>query len=318
MFFSYPAAYHLRLTKVERDGESITVRYRYQPHWSAESTVHFALIPLGRLPARKYNVKFEQDPMEQKYQDAGFLRVWQERKTVALPFSFTIYEPPSPTLAEPDKDAVQIALKEIWSDGMPGTRDISELEPRAADDHHSAGPILQEIRMTLRAYERKLGVWTGILVKGGQVNKSSTPPQVWKFPTVDFKGIEDGSSNTILAAEKAAPSQYWTIPGAAPWPYWEMYGYYTGADWPHMRLFGALKTTGPNPSGEVPLRDDSASRGASTVPIPEFGFGSAHPQVLCSVWGDGSTRMISAAADLTILDQLGKRADGTSASMNDL
>lgn len=161
-------------------------------------------------------------------------------------------------------------------------------------------------------------VWTGILVKGGQVNKSSTPPQIWKFPTVDFKAIEDGSSNTILAAEKAVPAQFWTIPGASPWPYWEMYGYYTGADWPHMRLFGALKPTGPNPSGEVPLRDDSAPRSGGAVPTAEHGFGAAHPEVICSVWGDGSARSISTSANLTILDQLGKRADGSSASINDL
>jgi hypothetical protein len=157
VFFSYPAAYHSQLTKVEREGELISVRYRYQPHWSAESTVHFALIPLGRLPAGKYDVKFEQERMEQKYQDAGFLRVWQERKLVSLPFSFTIYEPPSPALAAPDKDAVQIPLNEIWSDGMAGTRNISVLEPRAEGRRLSAGPLLQEIRKTLLAYQHKAG-----------------------------------------------------------------------------------------------------------------------------------------------------------------
>ena len=157
-------------------------------------------------------------------------------------------------------------------------------------------------------------VWTGILVKGGHVNKQLAPPQVWKFPTVDFKQIEDGSSNTILAAEKAVPSQYYTVSSPPKWFHWEMYGYYTGADWPHMRIFGALKAVGPNPGGGVPLRGDSDPR----VALEEYGFGSAHPSILCSVWGDGSTRMISTAADLTILDQLGKRADGTAASINDL
>ena len=142
-------------------------------------------------------------------------------------------------------------------------------------------------------------VWTGILVKGGQVNKTSTPPQVWKFPKVDFKSIEDGSSNTILVAEKAVPIQYYTIPNAATWPYWEMYGYYTGADWPHMRLFGALK-----PAGAQSERRGSAARRLRQsrrwhAPTPEFGFGSAHPGVICSVWGDGSTRTISMSADLT-------------------
>ena len=71
-------------------------------------------------------------------------------------------------------------------------------------------------------------VWTGILAKGGQVNKSSTPPQIWKFGTVGFKSIEDGASHTILLAEKSVAAQYYTIPSSNPWPYWEMYGYYTG------------------------------------------------------------------------------------------
>ncbi len=161
-------------------------------------------------------------------------------------------------------------------------------------------------------------VWTGILVKGGQVNKGATPPEIWKFAKVDFKSIEDGSSNTILVAEKSVPTQFYSLASTNPWPYWEMYGYYTGADWPHMRMFAALKPTGPNPSPEVPLRGDNDFRTASTSPTPEFGFGSAHPQVICSAWGDGSTRTISMSADLNVLDALGKRADGSSASLNNL
>jgi prepilin-type N-terminal cleavage/methylation domain-containing protein len=161
-------------------------------------------------------------------------------------------------------------------------------------------------------------VWTGILVKGGQVNKTTTPPQIWKFPEVDFKSIEDGSSNTILVAEKAVDARFYTIPNSAPWPYWEMYGYYTGADWPHMRIFGALRPTGTSPSPEVPIKGDMDSRGSSATPTVDFGFGSAHPSIICSVWGDGSVRVISNTADLLILDQLGKRADGSSVSANNL
>jgi prepilin-type N-terminal cleavage/methylation domain-containing protein len=157
-------------------------------------------------------------------------------------------------------------------------------------------------------------VWTGILVKGGQVNKSSSPPQIWKFQKVDFKSIEDGSSNTILLAEKAVAAANWTVTNLNPFPYWEIYGYYTGADWPVMRLFGALKPEGPNPSPEVPLLGDSDRRKLGY----EHGFGSAHPSVICSVWGDGATRSISMSADLNILDQLGKRSDSSTLSYNDL
>jgi prepilin-type N-terminal cleavage/methylation domain-containing protein len=156
-------------------------------------------------------------------------------------------------------------------------------------------------------------VWTGILVKGGQVNKSAGP-QIWKFQKVDFKSIEDGSSNTILLAEKAVRADAWTVTNINPFPYWEIYGYYTGADWPVMRLFGAIRPQGPNPSPEIPILGDSDRRTLGY----EHGFGSAHPTVICTVWGDGATRAISMSADLYILDQLGKRSDGSTRSYNDL
>jgi prepilin-type N-terminal cleavage/methylation domain-containing protein len=160
-------------------------------------------------------------------------------------------------------------------------------------------------------------VWTGILVKGGQVNKSMNPPQIWKFPKVSFKSIQDGASKTILIAEKAVWSPHYTIPSANPWPYWELYGYYTGADWPHMRMFGALTQGLSSPSGEVPVLADEVDRRNSVrrLPVAEFGFGSAHSNVLLAAFGDGSTKTILESAELIVLDQLGKRSDGSAASI---
>jgi prepilin-type N-terminal cleavage/methylation domain-containing protein len=157
-------------------------------------------------------------------------------------------------------------------------------------------------------------VWTGILVKGGQVNKAG--PQIWKFQKVDFKSIEDGSSNTILLAEKAVAAANYTVTNISNFPYWEIYGYYTGADWPVMRQFGALKPEGPNTRPQIPIFGDSDTR--PTTMNYEQGFGSAHPTVICTVWGDGATRSISMSADLNLLDQLGKRSDGSTKSFNDL
>ena len=161
-------------------------------------------------------------------------------------------------------------------------------------------------------------MWTGILVKGGQVNKSQSPPQVWKFRKVGFKSIEDGASHTILLAEKSVQGQYYTISSGTPWPFWEIYGYYTGADWPHMRMFGARTRGTSSPSPEVPVRNDNESRSPPVGPAQEFGFGSAHPGIICSVFGDGSTRPISQSADLIVLDQLGKRADQSLPSLDSL
>jgi prepilin-type N-terminal cleavage/methylation domain-containing protein len=156
-------------------------------------------------------------------------------------------------------------------------------------------------------------VWTGILVKGGQVNKSANPPQVWKYPRVGFKNIEDGASHTILLAEKAVQSENYQI---STFHFWEIYGYYTGADWPVMRMFGARTRGTASPSPEVPVRGDHDRRASLTT--EEFGFGSAHPEVLCVVFGDGSTRSVSQSADLIVLDQLGKRADQSNPSLESL
>ena len=162
-------------------------------------------------------------------------------------------------------------------------------------------------------------VWTGILAKGGHVNVGNN--RVWKFQKVSFQAIEDGSSNTILAAEKAVQAEFWTIDGTSPFPFWELYGYYTGADWPHMRQFGANIPGAANSNPEILVYGDNETRQSyvgSNGQAQEFGFGSAHPGIIVSVFGDGSTRPISQDAELLILDQLGKRSDGSIVSADNL
>ena len=157
-------------------------------------------------------------------------------------------------------------------------------------------------------------VWTGILVKGGQVNRSANPPEVWVFGKVGFERITDGSSNTILVAEKSVQAEYWAVPDNNPWPYWEVYGYYIGADWPTMRQFGAI-TQGNN---ELPVRGDYERRNTRNTQTDEQGFGSAHSGAFVAAFGDASTRVISFDADLVLLDQLGKRADGSIVASTEL
>ena len=104
-----------------------------------------------------------------------------------------------------------------------------------------------------------------------------------------------------------------------------MTGYYTGADWPVMRQFGALTGTS-NDIWEVGVLSDTEERPAewgrqsngTREMTEEYGFGSAHPGVITSVWTDGSTHVIRNSADLIILDSLGKRADGGIYSLEDL
>ena len=153
-------------------------------------------------------------------------------------------------------------------------------------------------------------IWTGILVKGGQVDYNQTPPQVWKNQKVGFNTITDGSSNTLLLAEKAVQAQSYSFsnpPGG--FPYWDLRGYYVGADWPTMRMFGALSPNSSENRVEIPVLSDTAARPAD---FPDFepGFGSAHNGVICGVSGDGSTRTFANSVDLRLMDSLGKRSDG--------
>ena len=50
----------------------------------------------------------------------------------------------------------------------------------------------------------------------------------------------------------------------------------------------------------------------------EQGFGSAHPGIICAVFGDGSTHTITQDADLVMLDRMGKRADQTVVAQENL
>ena len=167
-------------------------------------------------------------------------------------------------------------------------------------------------------------VWTGIIARGGHVQGSGENAVVTKFPNVGTRDIHDGTSNTIMLAEKAVSSQHYTLTGVGSLEFWELYGYYVGADWPNMRLFGAATQGADSPSPIVPpIADGLVERPLGSVadggtPIQEAGFGSAHAGIFTAVLGDASTQNISMGADLILLDRLGKRSDGAIANVNDL
>ncbi len=166
-------------------------------------------------------------------------------------------------------------------------------------------------------------VWTGIIARGGHVQLNSGSPQVTKFRKIGFEDVLDGTSNTIMLAEKSVDSRFYTLASANPWPFWELYGYYVGADWPHMRMFAAATQGNSSPSPVIPPLGDAEDRpegleSYSTGQTVEFGFGSAHPGVINAVMGDASTQTVTRSGDLILLDRLGKRADGTLASLDDI
>ena len=119
-----------------------------------------------------------------------------------------------------------------------------------------------------------------------------------------------------------------TIDGSS-WDFWELMGYYTGADWPVARQFGALNIDGTNSGAfggsprEIPVLSDAQERPDqigvyANGRTEEFGFGSPHPGTFSAVMGDGSTHSISNTANLLTLDSIGKREDGLVLTLQDL
>lgn len=144
VFFSYQNQPYVHLHKVERQENVINVRWRFVPHETEETTEHFALIPLGKLPSGKYRVNILRSPMEKKYIDLG-IRETSDKvadRNVCRSFSFSVDE-------QRETDTADIGLDQIWAYGMPGTRDIGKLEPNKIPNY-KYGPLVGEILHSLR------------------------------------------------------------------------------------------------------------------------------------------------------------------------
>lgn len=101
VFFSTPFSYYVHLQSVERRGDVITIKYAFVPHKTKELTAHFAIIPMGKLPVGKWQVKIVQLPMAQEYKAAGFKPVDSKtaREIVCAPF---VFETVLPNGVKPD------------------------------------------------------------------------------------------------------------------------------------------------------------------------------------------------------------------------
>lgn len=174
VFFSHPLSYYIQLTEVARTGKNITVSYKPIPHYTSESTVHFALIPLGQLPAGEYRVQFKQVGMAKEFYKAGFapLGYEQQKKHICQTFSFTIWEPPRPDDSKLSENAVVIPLKDIWGHKLAGTKDVYELETNREQQRQmdreellKHSPVLR-IGRALSHYQKNKPAGDGFVVKG--------------------------------------------------------------------------------------------------------------------------------------------------------
>ena len=154
----------------------------------------------------------------------------------------------------------------------------------------------------------------GIITKGYHWRSDNAALSV-KFSTVNAVSVMDGTSNTIMIAEKAVSSRQYRPQVSPIWDWWELPGWAHGADWPNMRLAGNwLAVQQDNADPRVNWAQQSDGR------YGEFGFGSAHSGIFNAVLGDGSVRAIrisintcgnSGWSDNTcVLYRMGRRDDG--------
>jgi hypothetical protein len=91
IFFSYSLGSYVHIQEIERRGNLVEIRYRFTPHFTKETTSHFALIPLGQIPAGEYQVKIVKLPVAEEF--AKYVRPsdrdWA-KEIVCKSFSFSV------------------------------------------------------------------------------------------------------------------------------------------------------------------------------------------------------------------------------------
>lgn len=159
-------------------------------------------------------------------------------------------------------------------------------------------------------------VWVGLIASGGhiQLNTPSggTPWRLTKFPLVGVLA-PDGSSNTIMYAEKAASSaNYTTISANGFESWWENSGMIHNG-WPTMRSTSFIHGgfIADNQETSFPLQSGSNYR-------QDTGFGSPHPGTVNAALGDGSTHSLSLDLQLDQIYQIGHRSDGSVVNVDEL
>jgi prepilin-type N-terminal cleavage/methylation domain-containing protein len=146
-------------------------------------------------------------------------------------------------------------------------------------------------------------VWRGIVSKGGDVGGSSANP-LRKWGKVGFGTISDGSSNTMLYAEKSASARFYNTDSPR-----EAHGIFKGG-WSQVRGWGL---------GLQPDSFDFANA-TPTANQNQFleGFGSAHPGTVNAVLGDGSTHAINMNVSAENFYMLGNKSDGLTFNIKEL
>jgi prepilin-type N-terminal cleavage/methylation domain-containing protein len=140
----------------------------------------------------------------------------------------------------------------------------------------------------------------GIITAGGYADPSTG--ELVKMAAVKMGSIRDGTSHTLLAAEKAVRATEYL---SGVWP--EEYGQFNPRE-----LYGVMRCGSFAPvSDSVGGAIASGNVRRQNPPSDQYerGFGASHPSNFQALFGDGSVRSVSYDVDLTALNQVGHKSD---------
>lgn len=151
--------------------------------------------------------------------------------------------------------------------------------------------------------------YTGVIAKGGIIGNNSGTRTWRKFPKITFGAITDGSSNSVLVAEKSADARNYSpvAPSIASVKANDYLGEGAGVYDPQNHCNGRMSQT--------PVPDSQLRTGAN---VNEQRFGGPHPGTFSSVFADGSTHSLSMEIEWQVFDDALARADGFVVSHGDL
>ncbi|MCI0359463.1 MAG: DUF1559 domain-containing protein [Planctomycetaceae bacterium] len=115
--------------------------------------------------------------------------------------------------------------------------------------------------------------------------------------------ITDGTSNTLMAAERSQAIQWYNAPATVETD-WHRGGWITG--WADGSPASILNLAGTNP----PIKDIRHNNTAAVQITITRSFGSAHPAGMTALLSDGSVRLISYTVNLGVFLNAARRDDG--------
>ncbi len=162
------------------------------------------------------------------------------------------------------------------------------------------------------------GMRYGIISRGLD-SSGDTPSR--KMATIKMTNIIDGTSNTMMVAEK-----FISISDYANWAFSEDKGAFHGYDNGYVRSTVAINVTqgatissGDPTTLTNPMRDTKISNAGTSGTYgwrAQFLFGSPHPAGINAVMGDGSVRIITYQVRPDVFNALGHIADGSTLAGN--